>query len=45
MKIIIMFVHLLNGEVAKVPTMLVLEQSRSDKFIEMVTENVKGAKK
>ena len=37
-----MFLHLLNGEVAKVPVSLMLNQSCNDKFIEMVEEDSKG---
>ena len=31
-----MFLHLLNGEVAKVPVTLLLNQSCNDKFLEMI---------
>ena len=42
MEVVVMFLHLLNGEVAKVPVSLMLNQSCSDKFIEMVEEDSKG---
>ena len=36
MEVVLMFLHLLNGEVAKVPVTLLLNQSCNDKFIEMI---------
>ena len=36
MEVVVMILHLLNGEVAKVPVSLMLNQSCNDKFIEMI---------
>ena len=36
MEVVVMILHLLNGEIAKVPVTLMLNQTCSDKFIEMV---------
>ena len=36
MEVVVMILHLLNGEVAKVPGSLMLNQSCNDKFIEMI---------
>ncbi len=41
MEVVVMVLHLLNGEVAKVPVSLMLNQSCSDKFIEMVQPKLK----
>ena len=45
-EIITIFLHLLNGEVAKIPATLVLSQSCNDKIIELTSEslNYKGQK-
>ena len=39
MEVVMMILHLLNGEVAKIPVALALNQSCNDKFIEMVQPN------
>ena len=36
MEVVVMILHLLNGEVAKVPVSLMLNQSCNDKYIEMI---------
>ena len=36
MEVVMMILHLLNGEVAKVHVSLMLNQSCNDKFIEMI---------
>ena len=36
MEVVMMILHLLNGEVAKIPVALALNQSCNDKFITMV---------
>ena len=36
MEVVMMILHLLNGEVAKIPVSLMLNQSCNDKFIEMI---------
>ena len=42
MEVVMMILHLLNGEVAKIPVALALNQSCNDKFITMVKEDSIG---
>ena len=42
MEVVMMILHLLNGEVAKIPVALALNQSCNDKFITMVEEDSIG---
>ena len=42
MEVVMMILHLLNGEVAKIPVALALIQSCNDKFITMVKEDSIG---
>ena len=42
MEVVMMILHLLNGEVAKIPVALALKQSCNDKFITMVKEDSIG---
>ena len=42
MEVVMMILHLLNGEVAKIPVALALHQSCNDKFITMVKEDSIG---
>ncbi len=44
MNLIIMFIYLVNGEVAKVPVSLALNQDCNNKFLEMVKEKDDGTK-
>jgi len=39
MKVILMILHLANGDVAKIPVTLLSTQTCNDKFIEMVKPN------
>ena len=42
MEVVMMILHLLNGEVTKIPVALALNQSCTDKFITMVKEDSIG---
>ena len=42
MEVVMMILHLLNGEVAKIPVALALYQSCNDKFITIVKEDSIG---
>ena len=42
MEVVVMVLHLLNGELAKIPVSLALNQSCSDKFLEIVQVDSKG---
>ena len=42
MEVVVMILHLLNGELAKIPVSLALNQSCSDKFLEIVQVDSKG---
>ena len=42
MEVVVMILHLLNGELAKIPVSLALNQSCNDKFLEIVQVDSKG---
>ena len=42
MQVVMMILHLLNGEIAKIPVALAVNQSCNDKFITMVKEDSIG---
>ena len=39
MKVVLLFIYLINGEVEKVPVTLAVDQTCTDKLMEMVTTN------
>ena len=42
MQVVMIILHLLNGEIAKIPVALAMNQSCNDKFITMVKEDSIG---